>query len=51
MPKTREPLREDDFIKPVTNYAKLKYDAEQTMIKDIGRARGMMIAIVRVAPV
>lgn len=51
MPKTREPLREDDFIKPITNYAKLKYDSEQTMIKDIGRARGMMIAIIRVAPV
>lgn len=51
MPKTREPIREDDFLKPVTNYAKLKYDAEQHMIKDIGRARGMMVAIVRVAPV
>lgn len=51
MPKTREPLREDDFIKPVSNYGKLKYDSEQTMIKDIGRARGMMVAILRVAPV
>ncbi|MCR4647397.1 MAG: NAD(P)-dependent oxidoreductase [Oscillospiraceae bacterium] len=51
MPKTREPLREDDFIKPVTNYAKLKYESEQHMIKDIGRARGMMVAIIRVAPV
>jgi UDP-glucose 4-epimerase len=51
MPKTREPLREDDFIKPITNYAKLKYESEQTMIKDIGRAKGMMVAIVRVAPV
>ena len=51
MPKTREPLREDDFVKPTTNYAKLKYDSEQTMIKDIGRAKGMMVAIVRLAPV
>ena len=51
LPKTREPLREDDFIKPITNYAKLKYDSEQTMIREIGRARGMMVAIVRVAPV
>ena len=51
MPKTREPLREDDYVKPVTNYAKLKYESEQTMIKEIGRARGMMVAIVRVAPV
>ena len=51
MPKTREPLREDDFVKPVSNYGKLKYESEQTMIKEIGRARGMMVAIVRVAPV
>ena len=51
MPKTREPLREDDFLKPVTNYAKLKYDSEQTMIREIGRAKGMMVAIVRSAPV
>ena len=51
MPKTREPLREDDFVKPVTNYSKLKYDSEQTMIREIGRARGMMVAIIRVAPV
>ena len=51
MPKTREPLREDDYIKPVTNYAKLKYESEQTMIRDIGKARGMMIAIIRLAPV
>ena len=51
MPKTREPLREDDYCKPVTNYSKLKYDAEQTMIKDIGKAHEMVLAIVRVAPV
>ncbi len=51
LPKTREPLREDDFIKPVSNYGKLKYDSEQTMIREIGRAKGMMIAIVRAAPV
>ena len=51
MPKTREPLREDDFVKPMTNYAKLKADAEQKMASDIGRAKGMMCAIIRIPPV
>jgi UDP-glucose 4-epimerase len=51
IPKTREPLREDDFTKPVTNYAKLKADSESTMAADIGRAKDIMCAIVRVAPV
>ncbi|MDE5563956.1 MAG: NAD-dependent epimerase/dehydratase family protein [Oscillospiraceae bacterium] len=51
MPKTREQLREDDFVKPQTNYSKLKYDSEQAMIRDIGRAKGMMVAILRLAPV
>ncbi len=51
MPKTREPLREDDFVKPLTNYAKLKYNSETTMASDIGRAKGMMCAILRVPPV
>ncbi len=51
MPKTREPLREDDFTKPVTNYAKLKSDSENTMAADIGRAKGMVCAIIRIPPV
>lgn len=51
MPKTREPLREDDFLKPVTNYAKLKADSEQTLIRTAGRVKELMLAIVRVAPV
>ncbi len=50
MPKTREPLREDDFVKPMTNYAKLKDDSEHAMAADIGRAKGIMCAIVRVPP-
>ncbi|MBQ8928091.1 MAG: NAD(P)-dependent oxidoreductase [Oscillospiraceae bacterium] len=51
MPKTREPLREDDFTKPSTNYAKLKSESENKMASDIGKTRNMMRAIVRVAPV
>lgn len=51
MPKTREPLREDDFVKPMTNYAKLKAESETKMAADIGRAKGMMCAILRIPPV
>lgn len=51
IPKTREPLREDDYVKPQTNYAKLKYNSENSMAGDIGRAKGIMCAIVRVAPI
>ena len=51
MPKTREPLREDDFTKPTTNYAKLKSESENRLAADIGKTRNMMRAIVRVAPV
>ncbi len=51
MPKTREPLREDDFVKPMTNYAKLKMESETAMAKDIGRAKGIMCAILRIPPV
>ncbi len=51
MPKTREPLREDDYVKPMTNYSKLKSDSETTMAADIGRAKGIMCAIVRVPQV
>ncbi len=51
MPKTREPLREDDFVKPVSNYGKLKLDAESKMASDIGRAKSIMCAVLRLAPV
>ncbi len=51
IPKTREPLHEDDFTKPVTNYAKLKNTAEESLIHQIGRGKGILCAIFRLAPV
>ncbi len=51
IPKTREPLHEDDFIKPVTNYAKLKSASEYKLAADIGRRPGMTCVILRLAPV
>ncbi len=50
MPKTREPLREDDYVKPITNYAKLKHSSEETMAEKLGHAKGIMCAIIRVPP-
>ena len=51
IPKTREPLHEDDFTKPVTNYAKLKSASEQCLSNDIGRRPDMTCVILRLAPV
>ncbi|MDE6005017.1 MAG: NAD(P)-dependent oxidoreductase [Oscillospiraceae bacterium] len=51
VPKTREPLHEDDFTKPVTNYAKLKSASEQKLSLDIGRRPDMTVAIIRLAPI
>ncbi len=51
IPKTREPIREDDDIKCITNYAKLKYNSEQAFMLDSKAAPDMACAIVRSAPV
>lgn len=51
IPKTREPLHEDDFTKPVTNYARLKNESEEALAEQIGRGKGILCAIFRLAPV
>lgn len=51
IPKTREPLHEDDFTKPVTNYAKLKNTSEERLAYEIGRGKGVVCAIFRLAPI
>lgn len=51
IPKTREPLREDDFVKPVTNYAKMKLDSENALAGIMGGKKDKVCAIIRVAPV
>ncbi|MBR0483144.1 MAG: NAD(P)-dependent oxidoreductase [Oscillospiraceae bacterium] len=51
IPKTREPIHEDDFTKPVTNYAKLKTASEEALAEQIGRGKGILCAIIRLAPV
>lgn len=51
IPKTREPLHEDDFTKPVTNYAKLKNASEEALAMQIGKGNGTLCAIFRLAPI
>ncbi len=51
IPKTREPLHEDDFTKPLTNYAKLKNASEEALAEQIGRGKGILCAVFRLAPI
>ncbi|MDE5884032.1 MAG: NAD(P)-dependent oxidoreductase [Oscillospiraceae bacterium] len=51
IPKFREPLHEDDFTKPFTNYAKLKAASEQKLSSVIGRRPDMTVAILRIPPI
>ncbi|MGN0606215.1 MAG: NAD-dependent epimerase/dehydratase family protein [Oscillospiraceae bacterium] len=51
IPKSREPIREDDEIKCITNYAKLKYHSEQTFRFDVQGYKQMVCAIIRTAPI
>ena len=50
-PENREPLREDDMEKPVTNYAKLKFASENAFAEDVRNTKTMVCCIMRIAPV
>lgn len=50
-PETREPVREDDPKKPVSNYGKMKADAEQAFAADVARTKTMVCCIMRIPPV
>jgi UDP-glucose 4-epimerase len=51
-PKTREPIREDSDLKPVTNYARLKYSSEKALLSELQYHRDeVLCCIVRIAPV
>ena len=51
IPKTREPIRENDDIKCITNYAKLKYNSEQALLRELKTTESMICAVVRCAPI
>lgn len=50
-PESREPVREGDAVKPVTNYGKLKLAAENAFAADIRRVKNMIGCVARIPPV
>lgn len=49
--KSREPIREDDRLKPVTNYAVLKFESEKSFIRQLQGHKNVIACIVRHSPV
>lgn len=50
-PKTREPIREDSDLKPITNYAVMKYKSEKAIISEISHHKEIIGCIIRFSPV
>ena len=50
-PKSREPIREDSDLKPVTNYARMKYNSEKALISELQHHKETLCCIIRFAPV
>ena len=50
-PKTREPIREDSDLKPITNYAVMKYASEKMMVTEMQHHKDIIGCIIRFAPV
>lgn len=52
-PKTREPIREDNDLKPVTNYAVMKYKSEKALVSEVSHHKEKEIigCIIRFSPV
>lgn len=50
-PKTREPLREEDKLKPVTNYAIMKFESEKAFVRRLQSHRDVIACIIRYSPI
>ncbi len=50
-PENREPVREDDALKPISNYGKLKLAAEGAFAADIRKVKNLIACVVRIPPV
>lgn len=48
---TREPIREDNDLKPVTNYAVLKLNSEKALVGEMAHHKNVMCCILRFSPV
>lgn len=51
VPDGREPIREDDDLKPISNYAKMKSDMERAFAGDVKHMKNMICAVMRAAPI
>lgn len=49
--KSREPIREEDKLKPVTNYAVLKFESEKAFIRQLQNHKNVIACIIRNSPV
>lgn len=49
--KTREPLREETRLKPVTNYANLKLESEKAFVKELHEHKDIIGCVIRHSPV
>ena len=50
-PKTREPIREDSDLKPISNYAVMKYKSEKAMVSEMQHHKEIIACIARFSPV
>lgn len=50
-PKTREPIREDNDLKPTTNYAIMKHASEKALVSEMSHFKNIMCCILRFSPV
>ena len=50
-PKTREPIREDDNLKPTTNYAVMKFASEKALVEEMSHHKNVMCCIARFSQV
>ena len=50
-PKTREPIRESDDLKPHTNYAEMKLASEKALVGEMQHHKEVMCCILRFSPV
>lgn len=49
--KSREPIREEDRLKPITNYAVLKVESEKALIRQLQSHKNVIACIIRHSPI
>ncbi|MDE6424765.1 MAG: NAD(P)-dependent oxidoreductase [Ruminococcus sp.] len=49
--KSREPIREEDRLKPITNYAVLKVESEKALIRQLQTHKNVIACIIRHSPI